>query len=236
MAEYNNHIDEELFERIEAYILERMEPADRISFETEMQRDETLRNEVILQRKLIGTVEILSGKQLFATNKSIPLKKTNRSWLYVAAAAVVIVLLLRQFYTPPTTTEGLFADFFEQDTGLPVVMSSDEHNYTFYDGMVSYKEEDYKKALQIWEQIANPSDTLLYYTGMAYLNSDDLTNAIRSLERVATDEDSQWHQKAIWYLALSLLKQNRLDDTKKWLNKIPENEQAVLLLKEIQKL
>lgn len=239
MAEYNEHIDRELFEHIEAYILNRMEPAARAAFEAEMERDESLRNEVALQRKLVGAVEVLSYTGAPAADTKIaPVKKISRAWLYGAAAAatVLVVVLLRFFSVPSPSADSLFAGVFEADPGLPVVMSIGKDHYDLYDGMVSYKEQDYTRALSIWKNISTPSDTLAYYTGMAHLNSGNTTAAIEYLEPIAGDHNSPWQQRAIWYLALAHLKENNTTAALGWLNRLPDNEQAKRLKEDIENL
>ncbi len=239
MAEYNDHIDRELFERIESYILNRMEPATRAAFEAEMENDESLRNEVALQRNLVGAVEALSFAGKTSGNTKIaPVKKISRVWLYGAAAAatVLLVLLLRFFSSPSPSADSLFAGFFEADPGLPVVMSSGDNHYDFYDGMVSYKEQDYTKALSIWKDVVTPSDTLTYYMGMANLNSGNTRATIEYLEPIAGNDSSAWQQKAIWYLALAHLKESNTPAAIEWLNRLQDNEQAKRLKEDIENL
>lgn len=235
MAESNNHIDQELFERIEAYILNNMDANNKAIFEREMQASESLRNEVALQRKLMATVSVLSheyGRDDTSIKKT---GKTNRSWVYVAAAAVLLMFVLLRFFNNQPPTEKVFATFFTPDTGLPVAMSSND-NYTFYDGMISYKEEDYPKALAIWKSITTTSDTLSYYTGMAYVNSGDMGQAIEVLTPIAENDNSGWRQKASWYLALAFIKQQKITEAIRWLSKAPETDEKTQLLRKLEAL
>ncbi len=239
MAEYKDDINRELFEQIEAYILNRMDPESRRAFEAGMETDEHLRNEVALQRSLIGAVEVFSFTDADVNEtKVVPVKRISRSWIYGAAAAatVLVLLLLRYVILPSPSPERLFAAFFEEDHGLPVVMSSDAEQYDFYDGMVSYKEQDYTKALRIWQEVEPLSDTLNYYMAMAQLNSDNTAAAIEYLQPVATDDGSALQSKAIWYLALACLKQNDIAAATEWLARLPDDENAKRLKAEIENL
>ena len=104
--------------------------------------------------------------------------------------------------------------------------------------MVSYKEGDYNRAIEIWKKIhhENPAnDTLQYFIGAAYLNNND-SNAIASLLPVAENDNSRWQPKAMWYLALAYVKYGRKEEAAIWLKKLSGDEQARLLEKDIKKL
>lgn len=237
--EYKDQIDKELFERIEAYIQNRMNADDRLSFEKEMEKDEKLRNEVDLQRRLMASVEVFSHNREEPLkpelNQKAPVKKLRSAWLYAAAAAVAIILITWFYQNQSNTSEQLYANYFVPDAGLPVVMSGENDRYDFYNGMVSYKEGDYQKAIDIWENIAEPSDTIFYFTGIANLNNKNTAASIEHLIRVAHDNKSTWNRKAMWYLALAYLKLDEKEKALDWLNKLPDDEQAKLLIRDIHK-
>lgn len=241
MVQYKEQIDQKLFERIESYLDQTMDAEKRMLFEQEMKTDEMLRNEVGLQRRLMAATEVFSyveeNQESDKVLHSAPVKKI-RLWVLLAAATV-IVCMITWFYSSTTPSQDkLFARYFVPDTGLPVVMSGIKEDYDFYNGMVSYKEEDYAKAIEVWKHIYNentPNDTLRYFIGMAYLNIHN-PEAITWLLPVAENENSSWNSKAIWYLALSYLKHDRRDDALLWLERLKGDEQATLLKKDIEKL
>lgn len=240
MAQYRDHIDKELFERIEAYLLNNMDAGTRAAFEQEMQADISLRNEVVLQQKLTGAAAALSHEYENLLRTTIPatdpVKKLNRNWWYAAAAVVILVLATWLFRHNSNSPEKLFATYFKPDAGLPVVMSGTNEAYDFYNGMVSYKEGDYAKALDIWQNVKTASDTLAYYRAVAQLNNNHLQQAVDGLLPVAQNSNSQWQPKAIWYLALAYLKQNNRTQALVWLNKIPGNKEALRLVNDIHTL
>jgi len=242
MENYKNQIDQELFERIEAYLLQRMSAEDRAGFEEEMKHDEKLRNEVRLQQRLIAAAETLSHEDGSWIKKSLaPVKSmgNKKVMLWYAAAAIVLVLAGAWFYrTRSLSAESVYARYFVPDSGLPVVMSGNDNNYDFYDGMISYKEEDYHRAIEIWAEVYkknDANDTLQYYMGLAFLN-DRNPEAVSYLQRVAQNQESVWQDRAIWYLTLACLKFDRISEAKKWVDKITDKQQAELLKKDIEKL
>ena len=124
--------------------------------------------------------------------------------------------------------------YFIPDPGLPVTMSS-TRQYQFYDGMVSYKEADYDKAISIWKSIAqnnNSSDTVQYFIGVAYLNTDQYNDALQQLLPIAEGK-GKWKDKAAWYLAITYLKLNQPKKAANWLKTIPSYPEANELLEEL---
>jgi tetratricopeptide (TPR) repeat protein len=241
MKEYKEHIDQQLFEQIEAYLLNTMDAARRAAFEREMEADEKLRNEVSLQRRLTAVAEVSSYKgekqeQKKQGGPAVVKKLPHFAWY--AAAAVVIVAVTWFYRNNTPSAEKIYARYFIPDSGLPVVMSSANDDYDFYDGMVSYKEENFARAIEIWKKVylEHPAnDTLQYYMGMAYLNSND-SSAVAYLLPVAANDNSRWQPKAIWYLALAYVKTGRKEEAAIWLKKLSNDEQARLLEKDIKKL
>lgn len=233
MAHYKDHIDQRLFEQIEAYLLDKMDADTRQAFENAMQTDEALKNEVELQRLLTMGIEAYVGSREAAPPPAA-VKKISRTWLYAAAAVAIAVMSLLWFSR--STADREFARYFVPDDGLPVVMSGSHDNYNFYNGMVSYKEEDYSKAIHIWQQIQPASDTVQYYLGVAMLNNNNSKEAIPFLLKVAQNNQSAWRLKATWYLALAYLKNNATKEAVAWLRKLENHEQARQLLNDIEKI
>ncbi|HRO44768.1 hypothetical protein [Agriterribacter sp.] len=243
MEEYREHIDQQLFERIEAYLLDTMNASERFQFEAAMVGDEQLRNEVDLQRKLVAAVQtaIFDDKtvqHIPAAENTVPIRKISLKWWY-AAAAVLLVASATWYYQSISVTPGkLFTGYFHADPGLPVAMSSTSE-YGFYDGMVSYKEGDYNKAIEIWTGLKEKgllTDTLQYYIGVASLNKNDFEGAVQHLLPVAENKAGEWQQKAAWYLALAYVKTNNITEAMKWLQQLEDDSQAQLLIKALQKL
>ena len=168
MKEYKEHIDQQLFEQIEAYLLNTMDTGRRAAFEREMEADEKLRNEVNLQRRLTAVTEVFSytgekQEQKEQVRSAVVKKLPHFAWY--AAAAVVIVAVTWFYRNSTLSSEKIYARYFIPDAGLPVVMSSANDHYDFYDGMVSYKEGDYTRAIEIWKKIYpgnTANDTLQY--------------------------------------------------------------------------
>lgn len=236
MAEYRKDIDQQTFERIEAYLVGRMDATERTSFEMEMAEQEWLRDEVGLQRKLMATVEAgsyLASNPFAQQAKVRPMFSKRRFW-YVAAAIALIVSSAGLIIWQQTREKDLFARYFQSDPGLPVVMSSSDA-YDFYDGMVSYKEGQFQDAIVKWESLGEKrgyTDTLQYYVGMAQIQISKYAEAASHLQIVAENNKSAFREQATWYLALVHIKLGDKASATRWLKTIPGYEQADKLLAE----
>ncbi|MCU0384616.1 MAG: hypothetical protein MUE38_01220 [Flavihumibacter sp.] len=244
MEDYKDHIDQELFEQIEAYLLHSMTSEQRSRFETQLAADPSLQKELELQRQLLAitTIESFKAEQSTIENSSAASKpsaivKPISKWWWAAAALLIFFCGFWFFQNQTATPQKLANQFFSPDPGLPVTMSSSSQ-YQFYDGMVSYKEADYEKAIAIWKAIPSSnrqSDTLHYFIGVAYLNRDQYNDALQQLLPLA-EGNSKWKEKASWYLSLTYLKLNQPQKAQKWLQTIPTYPEAPELLKAINQL
>ena len=235
---------------IAQYLNDELEHEHREVFELQLKHDEEFRQKVAeVKALLIGVRERNLAQQLDAFHQTLEqeVRGSNgggktipyyRQWWVAASAAIIVLsgIWWVWFYTP--SPERLYRSYFVPDMGLPVEMSTtDTIRYTFYDGMISYKEGNYADALEKWETLAEDrfaSDTLLYYRGVAYMGMGDIDNALSHLATVAADRRSVFYDEATWYLALCYLK---LDDQRaatSLLRRIPDDHRATMLLEQME--
>ena len=99
MEDYKDHIDQELFEQIEAYLLHTMTTEERSRFETQLAADPSLQKELELQRQLlaIATVESFNTDQQSsienssAASRPSAIVKSISKWWWAAAAMLVLI-------------------------------------------------------------------------------------------------------------------------------------------------
>lgn len=242
MDDFKEQIDQPLFEQIEAYLLNTMDTSERVQFEAAMVQDAQLRSEVDLQQHLIATVQTAfpadnTIRHLPMNKSTTPVRKMFFKWWMVAAALLLIAAAAWFYQSTKVSADKLFASYFYADPGLPVAMSSTS-DYSFYDGMVSYKEGDYKRAIEIWTDLKDKgliTDTLQYYIGVAGLNRNDVKMAVHTLLPLTENKGSEWYNKVVWYLALAYLKSNNVPEALNWLKQLPDDRQAQSLFKDLQK-
>lgn len=206
-------LDKPTFERIEAYVLDRMDADERHEFERRMTADPALQAEVELERENILAIE-LGGmeRMLKAVREEHPERRAEgggwSSWLKYAAIVAVLFGGILWFTLRPNANERLFAEHFRPDPGLPVVMG-DTEEHAFNDAMVAYKLGDHDEAISKFTALLKEdpaSDTLRFYIGCAELNAGRVERAIPMLMAVADKERSVFAGKARWYAFLALVR------------------------------
>ncbi len=213
-----NDLDKQRFEAIEVFLLDQM-PADaRAAFMAEMERDASLRREVEMQRDNMLSVELAGFTRTLqaVSAEHIGLTAAASGWKAMLKYAAMVALLLAGalwWMARPDKHERLFAEYYVQDSGLPVPMSA-VNNPVFHDAMVAYKLGDYGEARTKWGNLlqADPgNDTLRFYIANAYLAEGDAKAAIPLFQAVADQYGSAFHEKARWYLFLAYLREGRLN-------------------------
>ncbi|MAM27593.1 MAG: hypothetical protein CMC13_01085 [Flavobacteriaceae bacterium] len=235
----NEHM--QFLDASERYLGNRMDLAEKAAFEEKLAEDPILSQQFDEHKKLIlgiesavlkenldeyhATVENDSGVKTLSDKKTSPYL-----WLGIAAS-IVVVLGLFLFFDKNDDNDALFATHFVPDPGLPTTMGTSE-NYTFYEGMVDYKREDYKTAITKWESLyaeKPENDTLNYFLGVAELANKNAANAITYLEKVAPVNESMFQEEIFHYLGLANLKAGNMEQAKQNFQKSKKPESAIIL-------
>lgn len=226
-------------ERIEKYLLGELSSSERKIFEEELTEDKLLKEEVENYRILMDAVEKQSMQEMvdeFHSEMKYDISEESRkSWVkYLAVAASLAAVLIAGFLLlNPSGNDKLYTKYYEVDPGLPTLMGETD-NYSFMEGMVYYKSEDYKDALYTWEPLLSASpqnDTLNYYIGMAHLNREEYDKAFSSLSVV--NPSSEFYSKALWYKALTEIQRGNQENAEKLLKQLNTAE-STSLLKDLQ--
>jgi predicted Zn-dependent protease len=241
MNNRNAHtISPEEYELIDAYLQGELEANANAEVEQRINTDPVFREKLEELRYLaIGISEAALRKQLDRFHQTMTpsiapvhtLPPTGRSWQFrwIAIAASLLIIASAAWWLfgdGRTPNERLYSAYFSPDIGLPVAMGSeDSTSYTFYDGMISYKEERYADAINKWQSIAASSgftDTLRYYFAMALLNNKKNTEAEAMLKELTTMNQPAFLDDAYWYLALIRLKNDDRTGAADYLEKIKD--------------
>lgn len=215
---------QEEFELIEKYLEGTIEGASLIQFEKRLTEDVVLASNVAQQRilkdaileeslraKLDGFHDVFSENEEVSSHKVISLNTYVR---YAVAACVAVLLFwggfkfLNRTGSNQEQNEQLFAAHFTPDPGLPTTMSASD-NYEFFNAMVSYKQGNYQKAIEVWQTLIKekPSnDTLNYFIGVAHLANNNEVEAISFLQWAAEHPKSNFSEEIYHYLGLAHLK------------------------------
>ncbi|MBP8822733.1 MAG: hypothetical protein KBH07_03745 [Flavobacteriales bacterium] len=213
-------LPQDRFEALEAYVLGRMDAAQRQRIEMDLAADADLNSELALQREHIRAVEMAGVERqlnLLARQQPDRIRSTAtgwHSWLKYAALVAVLILGAVWWYGRPPVNERLFAEYHVPDPGLPVPMSATK-DPLFQDAMVAYKLGDHAEAIGKWTGLLQQdpaNDTLLFFIASARLAQGDAPASIPLFRRVKDNSASVFQAKAGWYLFLAFLHEGRTDD------------------------
>ncbi|WP_313112976.1 tetratricopeptide repeat protein [Aequorivita sediminis] len=164
--------------------------------------------------------------------KKLSTPKTKSYTLWFSAAAILILLFgIFWMLDSNTTAEKIFAENFKPDIGLPLKMGGAD-SYEFYEGMLDYKQENYKKAISKWEVLLkeNPeNDTLNYFLGVANLALGDASESLKYLTDQDRFQEGMFKEEATYYAALAKIKIGEIVAAKVLLKKTPSIQNTKLL-------
>ncbi|PHR13688.1 MAG: hypothetical protein COA40_03805 [Aequorivita sp.] len=241
----NNPIEnnQENAELIDAYLLGSLDSDELAEFEERMNLFPDLRQMVKDQKTLMQSVEETNLKDslddFHSEIKEDPEKKgMSRGWLALAASFLILISVsIWAVLNSGNSPEKVFAANFKPDPGLPTTMGT-ASDYEFYYGMVNYKRKEYAEAINRWESLyaANPeNDTVVYFLGVANLANGNPRQAEKYLQLAKKKTNSVFYEEVNYYLALSLLKENKIEEAKTVLEK-SESSASKVLFKELNDL
>ena len=241
----NNKIqnNQETQELIDAYLLGALVPEAQADFKERMKLFPDFRALVKEQKTLIRGIEEHTLKNSLQDFHAEIVENPERKWLspsWLALAASFLILISVSTWailSNGNSSQKVFAANFKPDPGLPTTMSTSS-NYDFYYGMVNYKRKEYGEAISHWEMLyaANPeNDTLIYFLGVANLANGNARQAKKYLLSAKEKPESAFYEDAQYYLALALLKENKIEEAKQTLAK-STSPASIVLLKEIKSL
>ena len=225
-----------ILEQIEAYLSGSMSDEERLSFENEMKNNATLKKKVeefrmAQQAIFAGGRTVVKHKVDEAVAKSIdPTKKEAKVVglrRIMAIAAAVLVLLTAGFWIWNQNSNAspvqLFATHFEMPP-VPNVRSAETTiSEKWNTALTAYNENDFQKYIVEATSVLK-SNTFEFQNegylllGVSYLQLNDYANALTAFEKVSPSSSSG--QDAVWYTALTHLKNKDLENAKSAFQKI----------------
>ena len=190
----------------------------------------------IIQSKIKKFHEHVSVDEKDSNVKDIANNKSQSKTIWYAIAAALLVLFgIFWMMNNSTPSEKIFAENFKPDIGLPLKMGSSV-SYSFYEGMVDYKQENYNEAISKWDVLlkADPeNDTLNYFMGVANLAQGNTSKSLEYLENQEKFQKGIFKDDAGYYAALAKIKKGKFDEAKALLKNNP-SERSTKLLKELE--
>lgn len=225
-------MNEEYYLLFDEYLSDEMSDEAKTAFEKQLKEDVAVASAFETFKELHLHLETKFGKatelKAFEENlKSISKKqfKTKKSkvipfkpWQYAMAASVAVLVGLFLFQN----TNPSFDDYNNPEGAYFTERGLE--NGTLKAAEEAYNEKKYKKAIPYFETILkeNKSPELQFFYAVSLLEDNQFQKAESNLNELKQGT-SIYKDKAIWYLALSKLKQKDYESCKNILLTIPED-------------
>lgn len=240
-------MQEELYIGFEKYLLNEMTAEEKSVFENKLQTDDNFSEQFQIYKETTQFLELKFSKEAVDFKQNLKVIGSNHFGKPVTKKSKVISLQSKWFAVAAMLVVFMGVWYFNQ-SGNPTF--SDYNNYNeaqfiersdtnqnLVDAQTFFNAKNYKKASQSFakiEDLTNP-ELQLYY-GISLIETDDYAKASVLLTNISQG-NSVYKEEAIWYLALSSLKQKDYKTCKKQLELISHDSekynQAQKLLKEL---
>ena len=240
-------MNEELYIGFENYLHNEMSADDKLIFEQKLQDDLQFRESFDLYQQ---TTRLLDAKFSLETDrfqqnlKSISTAYFNENqdkkakviafkpWQYAVAASLV-VLLGTWFFMQNNAPE--YGDYNQHEAAYFTERGASDVNLK--NAQDFFNAKDYKSAVLAFEKVDNlKNPELQYFYAISLIETNNYAKAEMLLNNIKSGT-SVYKDKATWYLALSNLKQNKLEECKTYLKQLPaeaeDYEKAQKLLNDL---
>ncbi|MFY7670129.1 tetratricopeptide repeat protein [Tenacibaculum sp. MEBiC06402] len=215
----------------ENYLAGELSGEDLINFENSLQSNIEFKEDFEQYKEVHHSLEnsFKSEKELESFEKNLKNistqyfnKETNQRsfrWIYSAAASIAILLSVYLFYP---SSEATYEEYIEYPTVNFVTRGSEQKN--LIDAQNAFNDKNFDKAIELLSKALNedPTNTeLKLYQGFSFIEINRFQEAETVLKPIS-EGNTSYKYTAIWYLALSNLKQEKHSECKALLTQLPE--------------
>jgi tetratricopeptide (TPR) repeat protein len=224
-------------EWIDSYIGKELDEAAKKKFELELSINQDLAVEYHLDldlEKILSQQDlldfrakcILSQNELnLSTRKFVKVVQFTRKYWYAAASILLIaivagslILLNPGGYSP----EKLFKMYYKSGESIGVSRSGKGN---MVEALLLFSKNDYQAADILFDKILakDPRNfAVMYYSGISNIEMKNYPKAIQMFETIIADKDNLYIENADWYLGLSYLASDNLEQASKVFSTIAE--------------
>lgn len=214
----------------------------------QLMNDETAKQEITLQRLMKGVMraqeekdfheqlnhlseEILlpkMGSKQNATKEKAKVKNLfPQSWVLAIAATLTLLIVALVVFNQQfgNTSQDLYASYYQPLSAKNVRGTAQEELQA--NMLKAYNTSDYQSAKPLLEQLLEKqpenAERLTLLLANCLLNLDNTSKVIQLLKPLSIQNTSDFQEDAQWYLALSYLKANQIDEAKELIKEIQSN-------------
>ena len=222
---------------IEKHLSGQLNEGERIAFDqrlgdSDFKKELDLQNDLKIAFKAEGREHL--KKQLIGFEKKIhtTAEKENPSSsrfsigriLMIAASVVFLLFAGYWFSNRGPSNDQLFAQYF---VPYPNVIAPIDKSAAKVDrqgeAYQTYELKNYQEALRLFDRLNTKDDAVKFYQGICYLVLNQPQQAIDHFETIRNQNSGPYSTPMYWYKALALLKLNKVEDAKLFLETVAKN-------------
>jgi len=213
------------FRQIDRYLDGVMGPDEKERFENEIKKNDALRAEIELQKKIaraIGDKEILSlesqlDKIYHENYRSVsrlirvtPRTKKIVAYISGVAAAILIISIISAILLKKSTSAAeLYAEYY-QPAAFNMSFRTAENvvDNDLRSAMILYEKKEYDKAIELFENILEGDESrigLNLYSGISHMEINEYAEANVNFKKIIDHKANAFFESAEWYLGLCYL-------------------------------
>lgn len=209
-------------DKIDAYLLGEMRPAEREQFEEKLTSDPGLAALLEDRKNTVGVIEALNDRQLRRQVKRIHAinrkpGNNNIHWMVpiVAVAASVAIFCFIQWFNPvdPISPNQLYTEYYEQPS-LNFINRDEQTSEALVALSQAMNRADFEEAIQLLEAMKKVSREDLkinYALGICFLEVNRFKEALSHFNLILDKNDPMYVEEVRWYKAMALLKKGDQD-------------------------
>lgn len=221
-------------ELIEKYILGEVSEEQSVEFAQKLESSDEFKDEYLLQTEYVKYVEASEKaklknelKELFSKTEKVEAKvvRLNTQWYWIAASVVIFAL---SYFIIRGQLGVDFEEVYEENYtpfyGGPILRGA-ESDYN--NVLVKYNNKQYQVALEGFKELKknDPRENIDLLIANCYINLDRQEEAKDLLTTTAQQSKSVDHiAHAKWYLALLSLREGNIENCKKLVQEVQNNE------------
>lgn len=234
-------------QRIDDYLLQKLEGSALTSFQKELESDSELAAELKLRQQVLEELDALSDykaqQQISAVHQreiSKFKKGGRRVFMFrrLAVAAVFAILAFSVWWMSDTTSpEELFADNYVAPTFME--RSTSDAQDDLFKGTKLYNDNDYAASIPLLSKAfqQNPENTELHLIiGISLFETGKSQGALQQFDYLIRKNDILFKDKALWYSALISLKEGDIENAKAFLSQISRETAGKELYEDAQEI
>ena len=199
---------------IDAYLNDGLDDENKQKFEKRLESDEQFSTLYKTQIDLVNEIKSYEFANLTASyleaKRTTKVVRLNR-WLISGIAASITLIVTTLYVTLPEP--DLYAQYYEPYPDLVSSRAITDNSYALY----YYGRAEYDKAIAEFEKMEQLGEDEKFYAGLTYLALGQLDSAELYLKESL---NTNWGANAKWYLALTHLKSQNLQQCVMYLEMI----------------